>query len=243
MLTIFKKEINAFFSSLIGYLTIAIFLLIAGLFLWVFPDTNILDYGASSLEYLFTLAPWILMFLIPAITMRSFAEEFKSGTIEILATRPITDRQIILGKYLAAFCLVVIAILPTFLYFYTIYQLGQPIGNIDTGATWGSYIGLFLLGGAFVSIGIFASSLTDNQIVAFLLAVFLCFFTYTAFDYLSKLNMFYASIDNIIELIGINAHYTSISRGVVDTRDLVYFGSFIAIFIRLTQFIVERRKW
>jgi len=243
MLTIFQKEVNLFFSSLIGYISISVFLLTTGLFLWVFPSTSILEYGYASLDYLFTIAPWVFMFLIPAITMRSFSEEMRSGTIEILATRPITDLQIILGKYFAALFLVFFALLPTLFYYYTVYTLGSPVGNLDTGATWGSYIGLLLLGGAFVSIGVFASSLTDNQIVAFLLAVFLCFFCFTAFDYLSQLNVFYAKIDDLIELLGINAHYTSISRGVVDTRDLVYFFSFIAIFILLTKTALESRKW
>ncbi len=243
MFTIFQKEVNLFFSSLIGYISIGVFLLITALFLWVFPSTSILEYGYASLDYLFTIAPWVLMFLIPAITMRSFSEEMRSGTIEILATRPITDLQIILGKYFAALFLVFFALLPTLFYYYTVYALGSPVGNVDTGATWGSYIGLLLLGGAFVAIGIFASSLTDNQIVAFLLAVFLCFFCFAAFDYLSQLNVFYASIDDVIELLGINAHYISISRGVVDTRDLVYFFSFIAIFIVMTKTVLESRKW
>ena len=243
MLTIFKKELNTFLSSLTGYITLVVFLLITGLFLWIFPDTSLLNYGAASLEYFFTLAPWVFMFLIPAITMRAFSEEIRSGTIEFLATRPVTDLQIVLGKFLAAFSLVALALLPTLLYYITVYALGQPPGNLDTGATWGSYIGLLLLGVAFVAIGIFASSVTDNQIVAFLLAVFLCFFFFTAFDYLSKLNVFYASIDNVIEQIGINAHYLSISRGVVDTRDVVYFGSFIAVFILLTKTVLESRKW
>ena len=242
MINILLKEINLFFSSLIGYLTIGIFLLITGLFLWVFPDTSILNYGYATLEYLFYIAPWVFMFLIPAITMRSFSEEIKTGTIEILATKPVTDRQIILGKYFATLLLIVFAILPTFLYFYTVAKLDVAPG-IDTGATWGSYIGLLFLGGAFAAIGIFTSATTSNQIVAFLVAVFLCFFFYAAFDYLSQLNVFYAKIDNIIEQIGISHHYDSISRGVVDTRDVIYFLSFIGIFILLTQFVIESRKF
>ena len=243
MFTIFLKEINVFFSSLIGYLALAVFFLVTGLFLWIFPDTSLLEYGYATLDYLFILAPWIFMFLIPAITMRSFAEEIKSGTIELLATRPITDLQIIMGKYFAAFVLVIFALIPTLLYFYTIYSLGAPAGNIDTGAVWGSYIGLFFLAACFVAIGIFASAITSNQIVAFILAVFLCFFFFQAFDYLSRLNIFYATFDNIVELIGINSHYNSISRGVVDTRDVVYFLSFISIFILLTKTVLESRKW
>lgn len=243
MLTLFIKEINTFFSSLIGYLALVVFLLTTGLFLWVFPDSNLPDYGYSTLEPLFFTAPWIFMFLIPAITMRSFSEEFKSGTYEILATRPVTDMQIILGKYMAALFLVLFALLPTLVYYYTIYRLGLPPGNIDSGATWGSYIGLLLLGAAFAAIGVFASSLSSNQIVAFLLAVFLCFLFYQSFDYLSKLNVFYAKIDDIVEQIGINAHYQSLSRGVIDFRDVVYFGSFITLFLILTRLVVESRKW
>lgn len=243
MLTIFFKEINVFFSSLVGYIAMVVFLLITSLFLWIFPDTSILAYGFANLDYLFIIAPWVLMFLIPAITMRSFAEEIRSGTIEILATKPVKEIHIILGKYLAALFLVVFALLPTLLYYYTVYALGAPVGNLDSGAIWGSYIGLVLLSASFVAIGIFASALTNNQIVAFLLAVFLCFFCYTAFDYLSQLQVFYAKIDYFIELLGIHAHYLSISRGVVDTRDLVYFGSFITLFILFTTTILESRKW
>ncbi|OWY17621.1 gliding motility-associated ABC transporter permease subunit GldF [Sphingobacteriales bacterium UPWRP_1] len=243
MLTLFIKEINTFFSSLIGYMAMVVFLLTTGLFLWVFPETNLLDYGYASLDSLFFTAPWIFMFLVPAITMRSFSEEFKTGTIELLTTRPVTDLQIIAGKYLSAVFLVFFALLPTLVYYFTIYRLGLPPGNLDSGAIWGSYIGLLLLGAAFAAIGIFASSLSSNQIVAFLLAVFLCFIFYQTFDYLSKLNIFYARIDDVVEQLGINAHYESLSRGVIDTRDLVYFGSFIALFLLLTQLVVESRKW
>lgn len=240
MFTIFRKEVASFFSSLIGYIAIIVFLLTCGLFLWVFPDTAILDYGYAGLDNLFMLAPWVFMFLIPAITMRSFSDEFRSGTMELLATRPVTDMQIIGGKYLAALFLVVCALLPTFTYFITVYQLGSPPGNLDTGAILGSYIGLLLLGASFTTIGIFASSLTQNQIVAFLLAVFLCFFCYTAFDYLSKLDIFYAKTDSFVEWLGINSHYISLSRGVIDTRDILYFGSFIALFLLLTRVVLER---
>ena len=242
MFSLFRKEVAAFFSSLIGYIAIIVFLLTCGLFLWVFPDTAILDYGYSGLDNLFALAPWVFTFLIPAITMRSFSEEFRAGTMELLATRPISNWQIIGGKYLAALFLVLCALLPTFTYVITIYQLGAPPGNLDTGAIMGSYIGLFLLGASFTAIGIFASSLTSNQIVAFLLSVFLCFFCYTAFDYLSKLDLFYAKADSLVEWLGINAHYAAISRGVIDTRDLVYFGSFIALFLLLTRLVLERQR-
>lgn len=243
MLNIFFKEINHFFSSLIGYIAVGVFLLITGLFLWVFTDTGILEYGYATLENYFYLAPYIFMFLIPAITMRSFSEEYNSGTIEILGTKPITDNQIIGGKFLAALLLVVFAIIPTLLYFFSVYQLGAPVGNIDTGATWGSYIGLLFLGAAFVAIGIFASSITTNQIIAFLLAIFLCFFFYIGFDYISRLNIFYASLDALVEQLGIDAHYQSIGRGVVDTRDLIYFITLIGLFLFFTKIMLERRKW
>jgi ABC-2 type transport system permease protein len=243
MLSIYRKEINAFFSSLIGYIAIVVFLVITGLIVWVFPDTNVLDYGFASLESLFFVAPWVYLFLIPAITMRSFAEEISNGTIEMLTTKPLRELDIILGKYFAALTLVVFSLLPTLIYYIAIYQLGAPKGNLDSGAIWGSYLGLLFLGSAFVAMGMFASSITSNQIVSFVLAAFLCFFFHWSFDFLSGLDLFYAKIDDIIEALGINAHYTSISRGVVDTRDLVYFISFTAIFILLTKTVLESRKW
>ena len=182
MLGIFLKEINTFFSSLIGYIVIGVFLIFLGLMMWVFPDSSLLDYNFATLDQLFSLAPVIFMFLIPAITMRTFAEENQSGTIELMATRALRDMEIILGKYFASLALVVFALIPTLIYYYTIYQFGAPKGNLDSGAILGSYIGLILLSGAFVAIGIFASSTTDNQIVSFLLAVFICFFFYWAFS-------------------------------------------------------------
>ncbi len=243
MISLFFKEINTFFSSLIGYITIGLFLLITGLFMWIFPDTSLLSYEYATLDYFFNTAPWILMFLVPAVTMRSFSEELNSGTIELLATKPLTDLQIVLGKFGAALVLVILAIIPTLIYYYSVYQLGAEIGNIDTGATNGSYIGLILLGAAFVSIGLFTSSLTSSQIVAFLVAVFLCFFFYMAFDFLSRLDLFFAKIDDVIENLGIYAHYRSISRGVLDTRDLIYFITLTAFFILLTKVSLESRKW
>jgi len=243
MLSIFFKEINTFFSSLIGYITMGVFLVVMGLFVWVFPDTSVLSYEYSTLDYFFTTAPWVLMFLVPAITMRSFSEEINTGTIELLTTRPLSDWQIVFGKFFAAFVLVLVCIIPTLFYYISIYILGAETGNIDTGATNGSYIGLLLLGAAFVSIGMFTSSLTSNQIVAFLGAVFLCFFFFSAFDFLSRLDVFFAKVDDIVENIGIFSHYTSISRGVLDTRDLVYFFSFSGFFLLLTKVALESRKW
>lgn len=225
---------------MVAYVTIGVFLLVLGLLLWVFPDTSILEYGYAGLDNLFNTVPYLFMFLIPAITMGSLAQEHKEGTFELLATRPLTDWQIVLGKYLAGLLLVVFALLPTLVYYYSVHNLGDPPGNIDTGAVIGSYIGLFLLGGAFVAIGLFASSITNNQIIAFTVAVFLSFITFSGFDSLSTL----LSLQNLgLQDVGINQHYQSISRGVLDTRDLVYFLSFIVLFLVITKTIVGGRKW
>lgn len=243
MFTLLKKEVRSFLSSLIGYITIVVFLLVMGLFLWVLPsESNILDNGYATIDPLFIISPWVFLFLIPAITMRSFADEKKAGTIEILLTRPLTDLQIILAKYLAGFILVLFSLLPTLIYYYSVHKLGNPVGNIDTGGMWGSYIGLLFLGAAFVSIGIFASAITDNQVVSFILALFLCFFIYTGFDFISSFSLF-GKIDNVILALGINNHYGSMSRGVIDTRDVIYFLSLIAIFIFCTKTVLESRKW
>ena len=243
MFTLLKKEIRSFLSSLIGYITIIVFLLVMGLFLWVLQtDSNILDNGYATIDPLFIISPWVFLFLIPAITMRSFADEKKAGTIELLLTRPLTDLQIIVAKYLAGFVLVLFSLLPTLIYYYSVHKLGNPQGNIDTGGMWGSYIGLLFLGGAFVAIGIFASAITDNQVVSFILALFLCFFIYTGFDFISSFSLF-GKIDNVILALGINNHYGSMSRGVIDTRDVIYFLSLIAIFIFSTRTVLESRKW
>lgn len=243
MLALFKKEISSFLSSLIGYLVIAVFLLVNGLFLWVFPsEFNILDFGYASLDGLFIIAPFVFLFLVPAITMRSFADERKSGTIELLLTKPITDTQIILSKYLAGLSLVVFSLVPTFIYYFSVYQLGLPAGNLDSGGIWGAYIGLFFLGSAFVAIGIFCSSLTDNLILAFILAVVLSGFAYIGFEFIYSLSWF-GSIDLFIKQLGISAHYSSISRGVIDTRDLLYFVSLVALFLSFTKLSLASRKW
>jgi ABC-2 type transport system permease protein len=243
MRSIFLKEVNAFFSSLIGYIVIGTFLVLLGLVMFVFPDTSVLEYEYASLNQLFDIAPLIFMFLIPAITMRSFAEEYQSGTMELLATRPVSDWHIVLGKYLASLLLVAFALLPTLLYYYTIYQLGEPVGNLDSGAIIGSYIGLFLLAGAFVAIGLFASSITSNQIVAFVLATFLCFLLYYGFNYFSRLPVLVGKADDVVEMFGIDYHYRSMSRGLLDSRDLVYFLSVIALFLMMALVSIERRKW
>lgn len=242
MLAILRKEFNSFFSSPIGYLVIGLFLVGNGLFLWVFHGSyNILDSGFADLTPFFKLSPWIFLFLIPAVTMKSFSEEYKQGTLELLLTRPITRWQLVMGKYLGALCLVLLALLPTLLYVLTIHELGKPEGNLDSGAIIGSYTGLLLLGGSYAAIGVFASSLTDNQIVAFILAVFLCFFFYFAFEAFADLHLFQIGAFGV-EDIGINEHYQSISRGVIDTRDLIYFFSVIIFFLALTEMAVTRKK-
>jgi ABC-2 type transport system permease protein len=243
MFALLRKEISLFLSSLIGYIVITVFLLVNGLFLWVFAsDFNILDFGYANLDGLFMIAPFVFLFLIPAITMRSFADENKSGTIEMLLTKPLTDLQIVLAKYFAGVLLVVVAVIPTFFYVFSVYQLGLPKGNIDMGGTWGSYIGLFFLGASFVSIGLFASSLTNNQVVSFIVAVFLSLFVYIGFDFIYALDLF-GPIDLFVKSLGINDHYTSMSRGVIDTRDVVYFISLTGIFVLLTRLSLQSRKW
>jgi ABC-2 type transport system permease protein len=186
MASIFWKEIHSFFSSYIAYLVIIVFVILTGLFMWVFPDSSIIDYNYASLDPLFSIAPFIMLFLIPAITMRSFSEERQRGTIEYLFTKPISDLEIILGKYFANLVLVIVAILPTLIYYISVYKLGSPVGNLDSGAIAGSYIGLLFLAASFVAIGIFASTLTDNQIIAFILGAFLCFIVQLAFGYIAK---------------------------------------------------------
>jgi ABC-2 type transport system permease protein len=239
VLSILKKEISSYLSSLVAYVTIGVFLLVLGLFLWVFPDTSILNYGYAGLDGLFNTAPYLFMFLIPAITMRVIAEERREGTFEFLLTRPLTDWQIVLSKYLACLCLVFFALLPTVVYYYSVYTLGTPQGNIDAGGVIGSYIGLFLLGAGFVAIGLFASSINKNQIIAFTVAVFLCFFFYSGFDSLSQL----LSLQSLsFENWGITTHYQSVSRGVLDTRDLAYFIILAGLFICLTLFVLLRQR-
>lgn len=238
MYAILKKEINSFFASPIGYLVIAIFLLLNGLFLWLFKgDNNIMDYGFADLSSFFMLAPWILIFLIPAVTMRSFSDEKKQGTLELLLTKPISHLQIVLGKYFGAFILILIALLPTLIYVYTVYQLGNPVGNLDVGSTLGSYFGLLFLIAAYTAIGVFASTLSDNQIVAFITSVFICFAFYIGLDSLAE----YSS-NNFIEQLGMNAHYKSMSRGVIDTRDIIYFLSITIFFIMLTKLNINKEN-
>ena len=242
MLAVFKRELFSFLNSLMAYITIGIFLLACGLMFWFFPDTSILAYGYAEMDGFFSLVPYLFMFLISAITMRSFAEERKEGTYVLLATRPLTDWQIIIAKYLACVTIVVFALLTTLIYYYSISKLGMPEGNIDTGAVIGSYIGLFLLGSAFTAIGIFTSSITKNQIIAFAISLFLCFFAYSGFESTSKIAGL-QSVESYLIGLGVSAHYDAMSRGVLDTRDVVYFITFIAVFLGLTKLAVGGRKW
>lgn len=243
MLTLLKKEISSFLGSLTGYIVITVFLLINGLFLWVFEgDFNILDFGFANLDGLFMIGPFVFLFLIPAITMRLFAEEKRTGTIEMILTKPLTELEIVMAKFLSGLVLVIFSLLPTLIYFFSVYQLGLPKGNLDVGGMWGSYIGLLFLGASFVAIGMFASTLTDNQIVSFILAVFLCGFLYVGFDLIHSFDLF-GKADLFIKSLGINEHYKSMSRGVLDTRDMIYFLGVIALFILLSRFSIERRKW
>ena len=232
MFPILKKEFNSFFASPIAYLVIGVFLLINGLFLWVFKDDlNILNAGFADLNSFFLVSPWILLFLIPAITMKSFADELNSGTIETLKTKPITDWQIVLGKFSASLLLIVVALVPTLTYAYTILQLGNPVGNLDIGSTLGSYIGLLFLAATYTSIGLLTSTFSKNQIVAFILGVFITFFLFYGFDAIASL----FSNGYSVQLFGINEHFKSISRGVIDTRDVIYFVSVTSFFLLLTK--------
>jgi len=240
---LFQKEIQGFFSSLTGYLVIAVFLVVTGLCLWVFPGVlNIPESGYASLDSLFYIAPWVFLFLVPAITMRSFAEETKTGTIELLLTKPISEWRLTLAKFLAATALVLIALAPCVVYIISVWQLGNPPGNLDTGATYGAMIGLILLGAIYAAIGTFASSLTDNQIIAFIAAALTAFVFYEGFDALAKL-ISAAGVQDFISYLGIKEHYASISRGVVDLRDLVYFFGVMLMFLLLTRLKLQSRKW
>ena len=239
MFAILKKEINSFFASPIGYLVIAVFLLLNGLFLWVFKgDFNILEGGFADLSAFFLLAPWILIFLIPAVTMRSFSDEKKQGTLELLLTKPISHVKIVLGKYFGAFIVIIIALIPTLLYVYAISKLGAPEGNLDVGGVMGSYFGLLFLVASYTAIGVFSSTLSDNQIVAFIIAVFICFFFFFGFEGLSNYNIFGDAF--YIEKLGMESHFKSMSRGVLDTRDILYFLSITFLFILLTKLNIQK---
>ncbi|MCB0774284.1 MAG: gliding motility-associated ABC transporter permease subunit GldF [Flavobacteriales bacterium] len=241
MRALISKEIQGFLGSLIGHLVIVVFLLLTGLFLWVFPG-NILDTGYAELGPLFQVAPWVFLFLVPAVTMRSFSEERRTGTIELLLTKPITDLRLVLGKYLAAVVLVLLALLPTAVYWYSIGSLAVPDWNIDQGSILGSYIGLFFLASTFAAMGIFASALTESQIVAFLIAALLCFILYLGFDLAADFSSI-GALEGPVKNLGIQQHYASMSRGVIDLRDVLYFLGVDAIFILATRTVVQSRTW
>ena len=235
------KEVRGFLGSLIGQVVVVVFLLLTGLFLWVFPN-NILDTGYADLAPLFFIAPWVFLFLVPAVTMRSFSEERRTGTIELLLTKPLTEMQLVLAKYIAAVILIIFALLPTLVYWYSLSELAMPKGNLDTGGIIGSYIGLLLLACCFGAIGVFASAITENQVVAFMIAVFLCFFLYLGFDLIASFDAF-GVLEGPIKAIGIQDHYASLSRGVVDLRDVLYFLGTITGVLLLTRTALQSRRW
>lgn len=248
MWSIYLKEIKSFLSSLAGYVVLLVFLVATGLLLWVLPDTNILpnanilDYGYASLEQFFAIAPVVLMFLIPAITMKTFSDEYKSGTIEWLMTKPLSTFQILMGKYWASFTLAIIGLIPTLIYLISINWLAIEGGALDFGGITGSYLALMFLVASFTAVGVFASSLTDNQIVSFLVALVLCFVLYSGFEGLSRVSAFSGKSDYFIELLGLDYHYTSMSKGVLAFKDLIYFVSIIALFIYLTYFAIAQKQ-
>ncbi len=242
MIALLRKEISVFFSSLTGYIAIIVFLTAISLFMWVFPGNfNIITKGIASIDTLFIIAPWVFMFLIPAVTMRTFSEEWRNGTIELLLTKPLTDWQLIFAKFLSGLFIVIFSLVPTLIYYWSVKQISLAPG-IDEGATWGSYFGLLFLASAFVAIGVFASSITKNQIVAFILGVFLSFFFYVGFEQISSFFTF-SGFDTLILNLGINEHYVSMSRGVIDSRDLVYFLSLSFFFLVLTKLKLDSFKW
>ncbi|TLV01561.1 gliding motility-associated ABC transporter permease subunit GldF [Dyadobacter luticola] len=238
MLAVFNKEIGSFFNSLIAYIVMAVFLIAIGLIVWVFPESNVLDYGYADLGSFFSLAPYVLIFLIPAITMRSLAEESRTGTLELLLTKPLRNADLVIGKFLANWALVLLTLLPTVIYYFSIYQLGNPEGNIDSASVFGSYIGLLLFSGVVVSMGIWSSSLNDNQIVAFILGVFLAFIWYIGFGALSSL-LGTGIFAQLFSWASLDAQYQALGKGVVDSRNVVYLFSMMALFIFLTLWRVE----
>lgn len=242
MFRIFLKEINSFLDSLIGYAVVGVFLVAMGLLMWVFPETSVLDYGFADMETLFTLGPFVFIFLVPAITMRSFAEERKLGTLEWLLTKPLSEGSIVMGKFLAAVALVMVSLAPTLIYYVALSRLGNPPGNLDTSGVIGSYIGLILLGGVFCAIGIFSSAMVTNQIVAFLLAAFISFFLYTGFESASQL-IADGSAALWIRQMGIQYHFESLGRGLIDSRDLVYFAGVSGILLLGAKTVLSSRSW
>ena len=243
MLAILKKEINGFFSSMTGYIVIAVFLLINSMFLLIFPgEWNVFDSAWAGLDTLFLLAPWVFLFLVPAVTMKMIAEEKRLGTIELIYSRPVTEREIVWGKFLASVLLVLLSLLPCLIWLVSIWILGETPGNLDRGGTAGSFIGLFFLASVYASAGIFASSLTDNQVVAFIVSLLLCFFLFMGFDSLAFLPGL-GKIDEVVVRLGINEHYKSMSRGVIDIRDVAYFAAVAMLLNEATRLRLVSRKW
>lgn len=242
MIQVLVKEFNSFLNSLIAYVVIGVFLTGIGLLMWVFPETSVLEYGYADMETLFTLGPYVFIFLIPAITMRSFAEEARGGTLELLLTKPLTDWDIILGKFFACFLLVVLVVVPTVIYYFSVYALGNPVGNVDTPGVMGSYVGLLMLGAVFCAIGILASALTTSQIVSFIMAAFFCFLLFAGLESLANVNVWSEQTLFIREL-GLLHHYDALSKGVIDSRNLIYFGSVIAFMLLLTRIVLGARSW
>jgi gliding motility-associated transport system permease protein len=241
MLNIFWKELSDYLSSLIAYVVIGVFLTALGLLMWVFPETNVLDYGYADMSTLFTMGPFVLMFLIPAITMKMFAEELKTGSFEILVVKPVAIYDIVLGKYFASWSISIIAILPTGVYFFSLYQLANPRGNIDIAGISGSYIGLILLASVFTAIGILASSMTKNQVISFVLAAFLSFLLFTGINSLANIDV-WSSLSIILGNLSIEQHYNSLSRGVLDSRDIIYLLSVNAVLLSFTSLVLKWRR-
>lgn len=240
---IFKREIGSFFSSLTGYVVITVYLLINSLFMWILPgEWNILDSGYAAMDTMFLLSPWIFLFLVPAVTMRTIAEEKRAGTLELLLSRPLTERQILYGKFAAAVALILLSLLPGLIYYISVYMLGAEPGNLDKGGIWGAYIGLFFLGSIYAACGVFASSLTENQVVAFIIAVLVSIIMYIGFDAFAMFPGL-KKVDEFVSGLGINEHYKSMSRGIIDLRDILYYVVTIAIFLEMTRLVLVSRKW
>ena len=242
MWTIFRKEVNQFLNSLLGYMVLAIFLIATGLLFWVFPENSVLEYGFAEMSGFFSLTPFVFIFLVPAITMRTFAEEKKAGTLEWLLTKPLSEGQILVGKFLASWALVLLALLPTLVYYFSLWILGSPQGNIDSAGVTGSYLGLVLLAGVFSSIGIFGSSLTDNQLVAFMVSVFLCFFLYSGLGSAASINV-WSSASGLLAYLGLDYHYQALSKGLIDFRDVIYFISVLTLMLLSTLLVLHARLW